>query len=108
MKKKSAGSKVTAQLQSGIDSARKQIQAAVGESGKKLGELRHKAADAALQWVLGHDDRVSAFRRSVKGSPIEKAFDALLKLLRAEARPAHKPAKRRAAPRKRKAAKPAA
>jgi hypothetical protein len=78
--------KVAEQLQSQVDSARKQIQAAVEGSTKKITELRHKAADAALHWVLAHDDRVKSFKRSVKNTPIEKAVDGLLKLLRSEAR----------------------
>lgn len=103
MAKKSGKAKVTAQLQSGVDTAREQFKAAVAQSSKKISEVRHKAADAALQWVLAHDDRVSAFRRSVKNTPIEKAFDALLDLLRSEARPAR--SARKTAARRRPAAK---
>src|SRR5205823_3247457 len=52
--------KVAEQLQTQVDSARKQIRAAVKQSSQKLTELRHKAADAALHWVLAHDDRVKS------------------------------------------------
>lgn len=95
--------KVAEQLQTQVDSAKKQIQAAVEQSGRKLTELRQKAADAALQWVLSHDDRMKSFRRSVKDTPIEKALDGVLKVLRTEARsgkPRRAATKRRAPARK--------
>lgn len=66
-----------------------------------LDGLRQKAADAALHWVMSHQDRVAAFRRSVKGTPLEKAVSGLLDLIKSEAKGVAKakPAARRGKPR---------
>jgi hypothetical protein len=110
MTTRARSSKVTAQLQSRVEQVRRQIEATVRQSGQRLDEVRRKAADAALQWVLAHDERVSAFRRSVQGTPIEKAFEALLELLRTQAgskTTARKGAARKSTARRRPAAKKA-
>lgn len=76
---------------------------------KQIAALRAKAAGAALQWVISHEDRVSAFRSSIKGTPVEKALDALIDILKsnsprsaARRKPA---AKKKAAVKKKAAAK---
>ena len=56
-------SKVTEQLQTQVDSAKKQIQSAVEESGRKLTELRQKAPAPARQGVRAPADRATGCRR---------------------------------------------
>lgn len=63
-----------------------------------LNQLRHMTADSALYWVLSHRTRVAQFRRTVKGTRVEKALDLLLQRIRSEATPLP-----RSRPRRRKA-----
>lgn len=88
-------------LESQIKNVRKRIKA---QTNQQIAALREKAAGAALQWVISHEDRINAFRSSVKGTPVEKALDALIEMLKNNsAKPAakRKPAtKKKAAPKK--------
>lgn len=94
-------------LESQIKKAGKRLKAP--NSKRIISALRAKAAGAALHWVISHEDRVNAFRASVKGTPVEKALDALLEMLKnaSGGAGASKPAARarKAAPRKKPAAK---
>jgi DNA-binding protein HU-beta len=99
-------------LESQIQSVQKRLNAAAASRKKQIAALRAKAADAALHWVMSHQSRISAFRSSFKGTPVEKAFDKLLGVLKSEAgagkkKPAKKAAKRKPAAKKtvKKAAK---
>ena len=56
-----------------------------------LTQLRHMTADSALYWVLSHRTRVAQFRRTVKGTRVEKALDQLLHRIRNEATPLPRP-----------------
>lgn len=93
-------------LESQIKNARKRLTV---QTKKQIDALRTKAASAALHWVISHEDRVNAFRSSVKGTPVEKALDTLIEILKSNSgRPAarRKPAaKKKAAPKKKAAAK---
>lgn len=87
-------------LESQIKNVRKRLTA---QTNKRITALRAKAAGAALQWVISHEDRVNAFRASVKGTPVEKALDALIEILKNNSpRPA---ASRRPAAKKKAASK---
>ena len=66
-------------LESQIKSVRTRLKA---QTRKQIETLRAKAAAAALQWVISHQDRVDAFRSSVKGTPVEKALDNLIEILK--------------------------
>ncbi|HVT35274.1 MAG TPA: hypothetical protein VHE37_06810 [Nevskiaceae bacterium] len=69
---------------------------------EKLMAARAKAADAALTWVLAHQDRVDALRRSLKGTRADGVIDRLLALLRGAAgrsKPAKRAAKKKTAKR---------
>lgn len=95
-------------LESQIKKAGKRLKAP--NSKRIIAALRAKAAGAALHWVISHEDRVNAFRASVKDTPVEKALDALLEMLKnasGGSAGASKPASkaRKAAPRKKPAAK---
>lgn len=95
-------------LESKIKNVRKRLKA---QTSKQIEALRAKAAAAALHWVISHQDRVNAFRASVKGTPVEKALDSLIEILKSNSgQPApaarRKPAaKKKAAPKKKTAAK---
>lgn len=99
-------------LESQLKNVRKRLTAQTNKSKKQVALLRAKAADAALNWVISHEDRVNAFRSSVKGTPVAKALDALIDVLKKNSsKPAarRKPAaKKKAAPKKKVAAKKAA
>lgn len=86
-------SMVEAQLQGFI----KKLNSAAKSGQKQVAGLRAKAADAALHWITSHDDRISAFRSSVSGTPVERAFETVLKLLKSEQAPTKKTAPRKAA-----------
>lgn len=88
-----------------MNNVQTRLNTAKTKSSKAIRELRQKAADAALRWVMSHQGRVAAFRRSVKDTPIEKAVDALLQLIRTEAKPARKSPARRAGAKKKAAAR---
>lgn len=94
------------QLESKIKNVRKRIKT---QTKKQINALRTKAAGAALQWVISHEDRINAFRDSVKGTAVEKALDALIDVLKSNSeKPAtrRKPsAKKKAAPKKKVAVK---
>lgn len=66
-----------------------------------LAELRHMTADSALYWVLGHKDRVTQFKRAIKGTRAAKPFETLLTRIRGEATALARPARRRVAKRRR-------
>ncbi|MES2491406.1 MAG: hypothetical protein V4607_16600, partial [Pseudomonadota bacterium] len=95
-------------LESQIKNARKRLKA---QTKKQIDALRTKAASAARHWVISHEDRVNAFRSSVKGTPVEKALDTLIDILKSNSEtPAarRKPAaKKKTAPKKKVAAKKA-
>lgn len=92
-------------LESQIKNVRKRLTAQTNKSKKQIAALRAKAADAALNWVISHEDRVNAFRSSVKGTPVAKAVDKLIAVLKSNS---SKPAARRKPAAKKKVAKKAA
>ncbi len=98
-------------LESQIKNVRKRLTAQTNKRKKQIAQLRAKAAGAALQWVISHEDRVNAFRSSVKGTPVAKALDALIDMLKhnsPKATARRKPAaKKKAAPKKKVAARKA-
>lgn len=95
-------------LESQVKSVRMRI---TTQTRKQIETLRSKAAAAALQWVISHQGRVDAFRASVKGTPVEKALDNLIAILKSNSGKAtakRKPAaKKKAAPKKKAPAKKA-
>jgi hypothetical protein len=93
-------------LQDQIHKVEKRLKSIASQRTKQVKALRARAADAALHWIMANQGRVNAFRSSVKGTPVAKALDALLKLLRSEARTGKKK-KKKAARRRPKAAAPA-
>jgi hypothetical protein len=91
-------------LESQIKNVRKRLKA---QTKKQLDALRAKAAGAALHWVISHEDRINAFRASVKGTAVEKALDTLIEALKnSSEKPtaARKPAARKKAAAKKKPA----
>lgn len=94
-------SMVEAQLQGFI----KKLNSAAKTGQKQVAGLRAKAADAALHWITSHEGRIAAFRASVAGTPVERAFETVLKLLKAEQAPVKKAAAAKKAPAKKAAAK---
>ena len=97
-------------LESQIKNVRKQLTAQTDKRKQQIATLRAKAAGAALHWVMSHEDRVNAFRSSVKGTPIAKALDSLIDLLKNNSpKPAarRKPAAKKAAAGKKAPAKKA-
>lgn len=94
-----------AKIQSQLKKVQKQLSSRTAKGKKQVDALRSKAANAALQWVMSHEDRINQFRSSVKGTPVAKALDALLDLLKQQA-PKRKPAAKKKPARK--AAKKAA
>lgn len=97
------------QIETGIKEVQKRVNAETAKRKKQIAALRARAAEAALHWVIAHEDRVDAFRSSVKGTPVAKALDALLDLLKKNsAKPAaKKAAAKRPAAKKKPAAKKA-
>lgn len=91
------------QLQTQLKKVQKRLTSQTAKGKKQVDALRAKAAHAALQWVMSHQDRVNQFRSSVRGTPVAKALDALLALLKKEGAP-----KKKAAAKKRPAARKAA
>lgn len=100
-------------FESQLKAFRKKLDSAAASRKKQIGVLRTKAAEAALNWVMSHEDRVNQFKSAVKGTPVAAAVDKLLDLLKSEAKtpkaPARKPAKKAAkkAPAKKPAKKAA-
>ena len=95
-----------AQIETGIKKVQKRVSAETARRKKQVNALRARAAEAALHWVIAHEDRVNSFRASVKGTPVAKALDALLDLLKkSSATPAKKSAGKRPAAKKKMAAK---
>jgi DNA-binding protein H-NS len=97
-------------IESQIKNVRKRVSAEAAKRKKQVAGLRAKAAEAALHWVISHEDRVNAFRSSVKGTPVAKALDALIDMLKKSgAKPAAKkrPAAKKAAAKKKPAARKA-
>lgn len=88
-------------LESQLKKVRIRITAQTTKSKKQIAALRAKAADAALHWVISHKDRVNAFKASVKGTPVAKAVDVLIDVLKSNS---SKPAARRKPAAKKKAA----
>ncbi|MGH8456851.1 MAG: hypothetical protein ACRETW_06045 [Stenotrophobium sp.] len=91
-----------ARLQSQIKKVQKRVRTETAKRKKQIAALRVKAADAALHWVMSHQNRVDAFRSSVKGTPVAKALDALLVAIKDNA---GRKAATRAAPKRKSAAK---
>jgi DNA-binding protein H-NS len=91
-------------IESQIKNVRKRVSAEAAKRKKQVAGLRAKAAEAALHWVISHEDRVNAFRSSVKGTPVAKAL-----LKKSGAKPAAKkrPAAKKAAAKKKPAARKA-
>lgn len=79
-------------LESQLQNVKKRVSAGATKGKKQIVALRAKAADAALHWVMSHEDRVNAFRSSVKGTPVSKAVESLLTLIKHEAHAKAKPA----------------
>jgi DNA-binding protein HU-beta len=79
-----------------LDGFRKKLNSAAASRKKQVIALRSKAAEAALNWVMSHEDRVNQFKSAVKGTPVAAALDKLLDLLKSEAKPAKAPAKKTA------------
>ena len=92
-------------FESQIKKVQKRVSAETAKRKKQLIAFRVKAADAALHWVLSHEDRVNAFRSSVKGTPVAKALDVLIEKIKGSAK---KPAARKPAAKKAAKKKPAA
>lgn len=90
----------TSKLQSQLKQVQKRLSSQTAKGKKQVDTLRAKAAHAALQWVMSHQDRVNQFRSSVKGTPVAKALDALLTLLKKEGAPKKAAAKKRPAAKK--------
>lgn len=96
------------QIETQIKKVQKRVSAETARRKKQVTALRARAAEAALHWVIAHEDRVNAFRASVKGTPVANALDALLDLLKKNSgKPAAK-AKRPAPKKKAATKKPAA
>lgn len=87
-------------LQARIKKVQKSIKGQANKGKKQVNALRAKAADAALKWVMSHQDRVNQFRSSVKGTPVAKALDALLALLKKQGTPKKAPARKKPAAKK--------
>ncbi len=47
----------------------------------------HQTAVASLKWISEHQTRVDSFKKSVKGTVMEKPVNKALKAIRAEAKP---------------------
>ena len=90
----------TSTLQSQLKKVKKSLTSRTTKGKKKVDALRAKAAHAALQWVMSHQDRVNQFRSSVKGTPVAKALDALLDMLKKQGAPKKAAAKKRPAAKK--------
>ncbi|MES0873838.1 hypothetical protein [Sinimarinibacterium thermocellulolyticum] len=82
-------------FESQLKAFRKKLDSVAASRKKQIAALRAKAAEAALNWVMSHEDRVNQFKRAVKGTPVAGAVDKLLDLLKSEAQP-NKPAKKAA------------
>lgn len=82
------------QIKTQITQVKKRVNTEATKRKKQLMALRGKAAEAALHWVMSHKGQLDAFRASVKGTPVEKALDALLAALRGVA--GKKPAAKKA------------
>ena len=87
-------------FESQIKVFRKKLDSAAVSRKKQVVALRSKAAEAALNWVMSHEDRVNQFKSAVKGTPVATAVDKLLELLKSEAKPAKATAKKKASVRK--------
>ena len=94
-------------FESQLKAFRKKLDSAAASRKKQIGALRSKAAEAALNWVMSHEDRVNQFKSAVKGTPVASAVDKLLDLLKSEVTPAKAPAKKAAKKTTKKAAKKA-
>ncbi|MGH8460042.1 MAG: hypothetical protein ACRESS_00400 [Stenotrophobium sp.] len=100
-----------ARFESQLQKVQKRVSAETAKRKKQIASLRAKAAEAALHWVMSHEDRVNAFRSSVKGTPVAKALDSLIDKLKSSSgamkkKPARKSAaKKKPAARKKTAAK---
>lgn len=93
MKKTSRGGashKKAADWQAKTDKLRKKLESAWSDSEHTLESLWHQSAVATLHWVGAHRSRVEAFRKSVKGTPVERVVNAALKAVRTEGRSARK------------------
>lgn len=98
------------QIESQIKQVQKRVNAEKARRTKQIMALRAKAAEAALKWVMSHESQLNSFRASVKGTPVAKALDALLGVLRgaagskAKAKPKakKKPVAKKAKPKARK------
>lgn len=91
-----------------LKALRKKLHSATASRKKQVVALRAKAAEAALNWVISHEDRVNQFKSAVKGTPVAGAVDKLLALLKSEAKPvkaSSKKAVKRKAPAKKTAKK---
>ncbi len=80
-----------------LDGFRKKLNSAASSRKKQVMALRSKAAEAALNWVMSHEDRVNQFKSAVKGTPVASAVDKLLDLLKSEVKPAKKASARKTA-----------
>jgi hypothetical protein len=59
-------------FESQLKAFRKKLDSAAASRKKQIGALRSKAAEAALNWVMSHEDRVNQFKSAVKaGSSVE-------------------------------------
>lgn len=85
-----------------VQAIRKKLTSAASTRKTQMKQLRAKAADAALNWVMSHQSRVDQFKGAVKGTPVAGIVDKLIALLQSEAgagkkkSAARKPAKKAA------------
>lgn len=83
---KSAAKKRSARWEAEAANIKGRIETVWKDGEHAVESMWHQSAIAALDWISAHRTRVDALRKSVKGTPIEKALDAALKALRVEAR----------------------
>jgi hypothetical protein len=99
-----AGAVRTASWRGDVQRIRKDLKDAGARGQHALKAVTHNAAVAAFQWVTEHEGRVTAFRKSIRGTPVEKAVNAALRKVKKQATAPVDGARRR----RRKTAKKAA
>ncbi len=86
-----AGAKKLAEkinLEGRIDQLKTKLEKAWEEGEHKSEALWHQTAVASLQWISSHKTLTDDFKKSVKGTVLEKPVNSALKAIRAEARAA--------------------
>ncbi|WP_202922384.1 hypothetical protein [Sinimarinibacterium sp. NLF-5-8] len=92
-------------LKSPLKTIRTKIDSATQRRKKQVADLRSKAAEAALNWVMAHESRIQQFRDAVAKTPVAGTVDKLIEMIKTEAEAPPKKAKAAAV---KPAAKPAA